>query len=349
MYAGQGNLYALPFDGLRALRKGDPFPVVEHVEIEGGHSPISAALAGTFVYRLVSGAAQRQLVWFGRDGKKLGAVGQPDESGTVEPEISPDGTHAAVVRKTDGNFDLWLVDIARGLFSRFTSDPALERWPTWSPDGTRLAFEQTNKILVKSLTTGSVDVLFGGDQSGKLICDWSRDGKFITYRSATPATNGDIWILPLTGDAKPFPFVNTNFEETRAQFSPDGHWISYESNASGRPEVYIKAFPGPAAETQISIDGGIEARWSPDGHEIFYISPEGKMMAAKLRVSPDGKTVTVNSPEDLFQTQIVSGGNQDSTFKFEYAVAKDGRFLVNSSIQNEATTPITAVLNWNHR
>ena len=173
--------------------------------------------------------------------------------------------------------------------------------------------------------------------------DWSSDGRFLLYFQNDPKTGYDLWVLPLFGERKPFPFVNTSFIERNGQFSPDGRWVAYESNESGRNEIYVQAFPGPGGKWQVSTGGGIEPRWRRDGKELFYIALDGKLMAAPIQAA--GQALEAGAPISLFQTRIVGGGQ--SGWRQQYAVAPDGqRFLINITVDESTASPITIVTNW---
>ncbi|MBI3264437.1 MAG: PD40 domain-containing protein [Acidobacteria bacterium] len=159
-----------------------------------------------------------------------------------------------------------------------------------------------------------------------------------------PKTGRDLWALPLQGERQPFPVVQTEFEERDSQFAPDGRWIAYGSNASGRFEVYVQPFPGQGGTWQVSTGGGGQPRWRRDGKELFYLAPDGALMAAPIALAPDGHTVESGKPVALFVPKIVGGGVTD---KHQYAVARDAqRFLINVTTDEGSGAPITVILNW---
>jgi hypothetical protein len=160
-----------------------------------------------------------------------------------------------------------------------------------------------------------------------------------------PKTNLDLWTLPLTAEGKPSPWLNTPFIETLGQFSPDGRWVAYQSNESGALEIYVQPFPAASAKWQISTNGGGMPRWRPDGKELFFIAPDAKLMAAAVTAS--NTTFEATSPVPLFQTRVVGGPGQ--ILKHQYAVSRDGRFLINEPAGGSAPTPITLILNWQPR
>lgn len=246
-----------------------------------------------------------------------------------------------VARNIDSNWDLWLIDTARGVRTRLTSDPALDVYAVWSPDGSRIAFTSARKgggIFTKSLTgTGQEDALL---ENG-VPTDWSSDGRFLLY---TPYTKqGDLWALPMGGSDKPFPVAQSTFSERDGQFSPDGKWIAYASDESGRSEIYVQPFPGPGDKTQVSTTGGAQVRWRADGKELFYVALDARLMAVPIQLPSTGQTIAAGRPVPLFTTHI--GGALPIASGAQYAVARDGqRFLMNT--QTEDTPPISVILNW---
>ena len=180
--------------------------------------------------------------------------------------------------------------------------------------------------------------------------DWSADGRFLLYYSIDPQTNRDLWVLPLEGDRTPWVFLRTPFEERNGAFSPDGRFVAYQSNESGRDEIYIRPFAGPRAaasqvggQWQVSTAGGVYPRWRRDGRELYYLAPTGALMAAPITVT--GSTLTPGAPVALFPTRIYGGGSEAGQSR-QYDVTRDGRFLINT-VLDEATAPITLLMNWN--
>ena len=235
-----------------------------------------------------------------------------------------------------------MVETARGVLRRFTFDAAIDTFPTWSPDGNRIAFISARKgggrfdLYQKSLSGGAEEVLLESSEN-KNLSDWSPDGGFILYANQSPKTARDVWALPLEGDRKPFVVVQTGFEERIARFSPDGRWIAYESNETGRLEVFVQAFPGPGRNWQISTSGGSVSEWRSDGREIFYLAPDNRIMAAPIVLNAAGPTVDAGNPVPLFPLRPGAS----------YTVTPDGqRFLVNTPTDEATAAPITIVLNW---
>jgi Tol biopolymer transport system component len=192
---------------------------------------------------------------------------------------------------------------------------------------------------------GADELLLESDQP-KSPADWSSDGRFLLFSSVDPQTGSDLWVLPVSGDKKPFSFLKTPFEEARGQFSSDGKWIAYQSNESGRFEIYVQPFPGPGGKFLISSNGGANPRWNKNGKEIFYVSLDSKMIAAPVKLSSDGQSLERGTPAALFPVRI-SGGPARAGYRQQYAVSADGqRFLVNLEAGEAATSPITLIYNW---
>ena len=353
LFVRQNTLFAQHFDPVRLELAGNPFPVAERIVVEGQSAALSASGAGSIVYRTgLTVGGQHQFIWFDRAGRETGKVGSPDFS-AAGGALSPDGRRLALFKPVSGNVDVWLLEIVRGVSNRFTFNTADEILPIWSPDGTRIVFSSNRNggvqnLYQKSATgAGSEDLLLATPQ-GKTATDWSADGRFLLYMSADPKTGLDIWTLPLD-DRKPLPIVQTNFEEQLAQFSPDGKWIAYQSNESGRFEIYVQPFSSPngkaGGKLRISTDGGAQARWRRDGLELFYIALDGRLMAAPIRFASNGQAVEAGAPVPLFATRV--GGALQPYPRHEYMVSPDGqRFLLNTVTEEASTSPITVILNW---
>ena len=359
LWVRAGTLVAQRLDLERRELTGNPVTVADPVGFEGAvyAGAFSISAAGLVAYR-PGGASRRQLRWFDREGKMLGAMGAPDEAALLYPSVSPDGRRVAVSRTVQGNTDIWLVDGTRT--SRFTFDAALDSFPLWSPDGGRIVFRSNRKgtynLYVRPTNGASTEELLVESSQDKTPQDWSADGRFVFYLSLDPQTDYDLWVLPLDGDRKPSVFLKTNFSERQGQFSRDERWAAYMSNESGRPEIYVRPFVAPAAspaddratasraggQWQVSTAGGIYPRWRPDGKELYYIGPDGQMMAAPITAT--GTTLEPGTPMALFQTRIFGGG-ADTQQGRQYDVARDGRFLINTAL-DDAAAPITLLQNW---
>ena len=347
LFLRQGTLFAHAFNLDRLELSGDPSPVAEQVATGPSAPALAVSAAGPMVYRTGPSADQRQFVWFDRSGAETGKAGDPGE-GFVGPSLSPDGRRLALFQGGNASVDLWLLDVERGVLSRFTSDPADDIFPVWSPDGKRIAFSSNRtKVLdlyLKPADTGSEQPLLNTAQN-KVANDWSPDGRFLLYTSFEKFTMS-LWALPLDGGQKPFKVVQTDFNAGWGQFSPDGKWIAYASTESGRWEIYLQRFPGPGPKTLVSTSGGVEARWRRDGKELFYIALDDRLTTVPIRLAPDGQAVEAGTPVPLFTTRV-GRALQQTDVNPRYVVTPDGqRFLMNTDVEDANTSPITVILNW---
>jgi Tol biopolymer transport system component len=186
-----------------------------------------------------------------------------------------------------------------------------------------------------------------GTPSNEWPVSWSKDGRFLLfYQDGGEKTAADLWALPMTGDDRaPIVVANTPFSERVGDFSPDGRWVAYETNESGRFEIVVQPFPNPRARWQVSTGGGVKPRWSADGKELYYIAPDDKLMAVKA--SAKDVSFQAQAPTPLFSTKIVLTGS--ALFKAQYAVTRDGRFLINETTGQATVSPITVIINWKPR
>jgi Tol biopolymer transport system component len=256
--------------------------------------------------------------------------------------MSPDEKSVAVEvpDSQTGAPDIWLIELARGVTTRFTFDPAPDQGAVWSPDGTSIAFSSvrdgTWDLYRKPSNGAGQDEMLLKESENEYVSDWSRDGRFITYDSLNSKGDWDVWVLPLFGDRKPIPFVRTEFNELNSRFSPDGRWISYVSNESGRYEVYVRPFPASDRKWLVSRSAGSGASWRRDGKELFYVAPDAKLMAVAVEADTNFK---MSVPKVLFDTRSVNACG------YQYAATNDGqRFLV--PVQEGASTPFNVVVNW---
>ncbi len=278
-------------------------------------SGISVASTGLIAYR-AGGGSRRQLTWFDRSGSVQGTLGEPDGFGLAHPRLTSDGRRAVITRTVEGNFDLWLLDGGRK--TRITFDPARDDFEQVSPDGTVVVFRSARTgpgdLYTKLLGRTDPEQLLLQSDELKVPASWSSDGRFLMYVTFNPVTNADLWVLPMQGDRTPYVFLRTPFRETNGIFSPDGRWVAYHSNESGRPEVYVRPFFEPRQreaatandQWQISTDGGAFAAWRADGQELYYLDPSGAMMAVSISVT--GNKLVPGSPQRLFRTRIYGGG-----------------------------------------
>jgi dipeptidyl aminopeptidase/acylaminoacyl peptidase len=350
LFVHQGNLFSQDFDAVRLTLTGDPILMVEQVAQYGAGFGYVAAIAtsgtGRILYRAGAAGGRRQFAWFDRSGKEIEKVGEPDS--TYGPSLSPDGRRLAVSRTVNGNTDIWLFELERRLLSRFTFDPSIDSYPIWSPDGGRIVFQTnrngTSDLFQKSLTSVGSGEPFLVNSRPKLPYDWSPDDRFVLYRDIDPKTGWDIWASPTDGASKSFPVVQTPFEERDGQFSPDSNWIAYQSNESGRFEIYVQPFPTAGSRTQITSNGGTQVRWRRDGKELFYVALDDRLMAVPIKISSDGKAIDAGAPRPLFGTHI--GGAVSGVYRPQYMVSADGQRFLMGTITEETFSPITVILNW---
>jgi Tol biopolymer transport system component len=353
LFLRETTLFAQRFDAARLALDGEPVPVAERVGYEPSiaFADFSTSRDGVLVYSH-GGSQYARLTWMGRDGKQSPAVAHAGYY--LGPRLSPDATMAAatMAEPQTGNLDIWQIDLLHDISTRCTFDPAADIMPIWSPDGKQIAFssrrEGLSRLYIKTASGTANEELIAspsGQSQTQYLCDWSRDGRSILYEEAGGATGFDLWVLPMIGGAsearKPIPFLQTAFNETQGQFSPDGRWIAYTSDESGRNEVYVRSFPGASSKFQISNNGGSEPRWRRDGKEMYYLATDGKLMAATVKST--AATFEREPPKPLFEAHWPSG----SGIYFTYDLTSDGqRFLGAVLAEAETTRNLTVVTNW---
>jgi WD40 repeat protein len=341
------TLLARPFDARRFQFTGEAAPVAENVLYFGaqGSGTFSVSDNGILAYQTGVQGDPSRLQWFDRSGTAIESI--DPVACYVHPRISRDGRRVvfALLNGQTALLDLWLQDLPRRVSTRFTFEPAVNVFPVWSPDGSRIAFASNRKgrhNIYQRATSGSGidEVLIPPAASFRFPTDWSPDGGLIAFQaSAAQANTGlDLWIYSFA-DRKERPFLITPFQEWSPQFSPDGRWIAYTSNESGKPEVYVRPLQDSSGKWQISSGGGSYPRWRGDGREVFYIAPDKTLMAVEVR--PGSSAFETGAPKLLFRTRIraTDAGSQ-------YDVSADGqRFLINTIVP-EQQSAITVVQNW---
>ncbi len=343
LFLRQDTLMAQPFDVERLRLTGGAVPIADPVPEVAIYARglFSASENGLLAYVEGRSSADRQLVWYDREGKQVEAV--PAADAYSSPRISPDGTRL-VFYLDDSGYDIWTYDLVRGVKTPQTFGSASAQgniYPIWSPDGRRIAYgsyrDGKHAIYLKTADgSSSEELLVEGAERYKFPADWSPDGKVLAYQEGRPG-GYSIWILPMEGERKPYAFHESQFSERQAAFSPDGKWLAYCSNESGEYRVYIAPFPGPGGRWQVSPGGGSSPRWRGDGQEIFYLSSENKIMAAEVRAN--ASTLEVGAVRALFETRAYGAFGQ-------FDVAVDGqRFIVPFDAGNP-TTGIALVVNW---
>jgi serine/threonine protein kinase len=340
-------LMAQRFDPDKLVLSGEPVMVAEPVEGAPGNAAgaFSASSEGTLIFQGGNDAIRAELIWFDRSGSRVGTAGDADSTSRLH--FSPDARSVAVgvLDPATANTDIWIVDTARSRRTRFTFDPASEHEAIWSPDGGTIVFNSSRGghfDLYRKASNGSgKEELIYADKLEKFPTSWSPDGRFLLYTNQS--NPGSVWVLPEplgpAGASKPYPLINTKFEISRPSFSPNGKWITYASNESGRVEIYAMPFPGPGSRVQVSANGAsLLSLWRPDGREIVYADPAGRLRTVAVREISG--TLEVDEPHALPVTVgVVSGAT--------FGISSDGqRFLVVTTPEQRAHEPLTLMLNW---
>jgi Tol biopolymer transport system component len=351
LFVRERALLAQPFDAAKLQTTGDAIPIAEQVDSARGtldQNQFSASQNGVLVYTSGVSGDNVQLTWFDHSGKVAGTLGE--RAAVNWGAISPDERTVAVYRMDpqSGLFDIWLYDLARGTASRFTFGPGMNECPVWSPDGRHIAFYSTrdgpgHPFQRAVAGTGRDEVLdkpAGDPPRVARVDDWSRDGRFAIEASVpSPTTKFQVWVVPLFpagGERKPFPYLQSEFNERWARLSPNGQWLAYASDESKRYEIYVQTFPTPGGKWQVSTQGGTRPVWSRDGKELYFIGPDRKLMAVEIK---GGIQFEAAVPKPLFDVRFPGGNSW-------FAVSKDGRFLIPVSTEQSASAPMTVVVNW---
>jgi eukaryotic-like serine/threonine-protein kinase len=343
LFLRQFTLMAQPFDTRTLQLTGEPVPIADQVQ-EGrsvAKGIFSASSDGLLSYIEGATGADRQLAWFDRSGRKIGAVESADAYAGVH--IAPDGKRLAYYLDSAG-YDIWNYDVARHVKTALTFGSGSGQgnlYPVWSPDGRQISYgsfrDGVYGLYVKSSDgSGTEKLLLEGVNRLRFPTDWSPDGKILTFIEGSLG-GWAIWMLPLEGERKPYLFHQSQFAEREASFSPDGNWVAYCSNESGEYKVYVVPFPNPGGKWQVSPVGGCGPRWRRDGKEIFYISSDNKMMATQ--VQSRASSFEVGATNTLFATRPYGVFGR-------FDVSADGqRFLIPFEA-GQASTAITLVTNW---
>ncbi len=344
LFSRGGTLVAQPFDPRAGKVIGDPIPVAEQVITNAvGGADFSSSTNGVLAYATRSGLLGR-LVALDRAGRQMGTLS--GDADMLHPALSPDGRRVALrIRDLQATTrDIWVTDLARRVSSRLTFGARNENYPLWSPDGNRVLY-YADAADAQGLT---VQPASGAGRSELLLpttfevvaTDWTRDGRFVVYETPAGPNRQDVWLLPLAGDRKPVPFLTGPYDESQARVSPDGRWLAYTSDESGRPEVYVQSFPEPGGKWQISTRGGSDPAWRADSRELFYISSDQQMMAMPVTAAPALEVVV---PQVLFPIRVL----QPVGPRNHYDVSRDGQtFYVVAPLQGGSVGTTTVVVNW---
>ena len=344
LFDTERTLMAEPFDAAQLRTKGEQFHVADEVDLISANLQGSFSVSETGVVAYYSGQGSRintQLSWFDRQGNKVGTIGDPGNF--VKPVISPDGRMLAVdqLDPRSGAYGIWQYDLARGSSTRVTFDSRQDGYPVWSPDGASVVYAGNQgghfQLFRKELGSAQKDVVLLESALDKFPSDFSRDGNYLIFYQIDPVTKYDLWALPMTGDRKPFPLLQSGYNEHRATLSPDGKWLAYGSDETGQDEIYVVSFPVLGRKWKVSVGGGSRPVWRRDGKELFYIAPDRKLMASSVVA---GATFETSPPQSLFATH--------QAFTRFYDVSADGRrFLLVDPLPDPVTPPMNVVVNWN--
>ena len=346
VFARSGTLLAVPFDLARLEIRGGPVPLLEGVGDAGVTSGTAAthfslSADGTLVYvpGIPEQEAQRRLVWVDRAGVEQPLAAPP--RAYDRPQLSPDGQRVAV----EIGPQVWLADLTRDTLTRFTFEGPTNESPNWTPDGKRIIFtssKEGSRNLFWQLADGSggLERLTTSEQLN-IATSLSPDGQLLAFHESNAGSPRNISVLRLS-DRKAQPFLGTPFNEGGGMFSPDGRWLAYVSDESGRPEIYVQPYPGPGGKWQVSTEGGTEPAWNRNGRELFYRSGD-KMMTVETNTQPG---FTIGKPRMLFEGQYLA--TPFPLLGSDFDVAADGqRFLMVKEIERaQSSAQINVVLNW---
>jgi Tol biopolymer transport system component len=295
---------------------------------------------GSLTYVAGPSVSMSQLVWLDRLGRRLDAVREPADYGGLR--LSPSGDRCAVeIRDSrSGTIDIWVLDLERGSAARLTSGAPISDCPAWSPDESRIAFTSDRQkrwdIYERSVTGTTREQLLLESEGQKTLTDWSPDGRFLVL---TITGRDGFWLYSLL-DRRVFPYFETSIPVAAGRFSPDGRWMAYVSEEAGRPEVYVSPFPTASRKWQISTAGGSQPVWSRNGRELYFLTPDRKLVAAKVATMPE---FHIEAAQTLFEV-VEKPSASDIPL---YDVRPDGsRFLVNIPVEGVGSEPLTVVLNW---
>jgi dipeptidyl aminopeptidase/acylaminoacyl peptidase len=346
-FVRDGAMMVQPFDTERGELTGEAQPVVDEIAVGLSRAYFSISPSGVMAFR--SGADVSRYGLYDRTGRSVSSLAV---AGVAELALSPDGSKLAFGRQTGPNRDIWLLDIARGVTSRFTTNPEGGNAPIWSPDGKYIVYSSfsspTSKIFRKLSSGAANEELLYSSSSLSFASDWSRDGRFLIYSWQSTKGPWELWLLPDPGgpsgvQRNPIPYLRTRFNTRQGNFSPDSKWVAYTSDESGRPEAYVRPFPAANeknGQIQISSTGAEQPRWRQDGKELFFFSFDNRLAAVDISLNPEARA---GIPHALFGVSPAV----ISPVLYRYDVTRDGKNFVTLGYGTESDqNPIMVILNW---
>jgi serine/threonine protein kinase len=342
LFYREETLFGQRFDPVKFELKGEPAPILSDIESFMRMARVGFASndSGLLVAQSSQAASFSQLIWFDRKGNQVDVTGKPDVYANVA--LSPDEKSVAIDKTDSGNqnTDVWIYELKGDRTERVTFDPSIDTKPVWSPDGARLAFSSSRgnvfDIFLKDTSGARDEKLIAHVDADEYADDWSKDGKNILYTRGS-----ELWFMTYP-ELKGTLFLKTPSTLRTGRFSPDGNWVAYASNESGKWEIYVTSFPDARGKWQVSTGGGEQPHWRGDGKELFYLSSDSKMMAAPVS---QGANFTARAPVVLFQANPREvAATSEQAF---YDVSRDGqRFVINTEQKQEGVEPMTVILNW---
>jgi len=344
LYVGPGGLEAVPFDLERLELTGEPVVLTADVSAKLMGASNFAVSSKTLIYVPGDEATNGSMKWMRRDGSESEIL---EGAFYGHPRLSPDGGRVAVSMLSEGGVDVWIRDLERGTGIRLTVS-GINLLPVWARDGRHIAYSSNAQadqyLLYRQAADGGSppEPMFEHQESSlQVVTDWSRDDGSALIVSTAAETGRDVYMLPL--DGTPLPFVVSAFSERAARFSPDGRWVAYVSDQSGRDEIHVRPFSGPAETISISNDGGTEPAWSPNGTELFYRDREGRMMSVAVKPTGD---LAPERPRVLFDNAVFDRDPIGRGYA-NYDVSPDGEsFLMVQTYRSREAPRIHVVLNW---
>jgi eukaryotic-like serine/threonine-protein kinase len=344
LYYRDQTLFCQHFDTKTSVLTGEPIPILTDVQYSPRISRAVFAAANThlLVAQKAGDTGASQLLWFNRQGQEIGVALKPGIYGNIILARNGKAVASDTTDPVSQNTDIWTYDLETQSAKRLTFDPAIDSVPIWNPDGTRMVFSSnrgvTFDLYLKDTNGAQEEKNIPQDGPDRFPSDWSRDGKYVIYERGP-----DLWLLTIP-ELRATQFLKASSTLKNGQFSPDGKWVAYSSNESGRWEVYVTSFPEAHGKWQVSNAGGDQPRWRNDGKELFYLAPDSKMMALPVKT---GTNFDAGTPTALFQAnprELVATSEQ-----FSYDVSQDGqKFLINTQLKT-GMAPMSVVLNWSEK